>query len=112
MSGVLSNDKKLSVLYRLEPGCLGPQGKGLIDEFCNFAHTQLDSLESHAIALNIIPRHDKTLNEMQCILAGNNISHTQAKKYLNLLKIDLDEFENNLDDKLETLITEFMNKKH
>ena len=29
--------KKLLVMYRIEPGCLGPQGADYVEEFCVFA---------------------------------------------------------------------------
>ena len=61
----LSEDKKLSVIFRVEPGCLGPDGKRYVSEFCSFAQSELRSLDSDYIAWNIIPRKDKKLPEMQ-----------------------------------------------
>ena len=98
----LSEDKKLSVIYRVEPGCLGPLGKSHISEFCNSAQTELSSLASDYIIWNIVPRNDKSLPELQYTLAEKRISHSQAEKYLAFFGEILDEFEGELADKLET----------
>lgn len=106
----LSEEKKLSVIYRVEAGCLGPQGTSHISAFCNFAQTELQPLASDCITWDIIPRHDKALAEMQYILAGKNISDSQAKRYLALFDKNLDEIEDTLGDTLGTLINTYMNQ--
>lgn len=104
----LPEDKKLSVTYRVEPGCLGPEGKEHISDFCNFAQGELRSLDSDYIAWNVEPRSDKTLPEMQYSIVGKRMNHSQAEKYLAIFNKSLDEFESHLDDKLATLIDDFM----
>ena len=109
----LPEDKKLSVTYRVEPGCLGPEGKTKIDEFCDFAQRELRSLDSDYVSSNyvfwiIVPRSDKTLPEMQYSVVGKRMNHSQAEKYLAVFDKSLDEFEGYLGDKLATLIDEFM----
>ncbi len=34
----LADDKKLHLLYRVEPGCLGPTGADTIERFCEYAN--------------------------------------------------------------------------
>ena len=104
----LPEDKKLSVTYRVEPGCLGPEGKSHVSEFCSFAQTELRTLDSDYVAWNIAPRSDKTLPEMQYNVVGKMMNHTQAEKYLAIFDKSLDEFEVHLADKLASLIDEFM----
>lgn len=106
----LSEDKKLSVTYRVEPGCLGPEGKNQVSEFCEFAQAELRSLDPDYISWNIVPRNDKTLPEMQYNVVGKRMNHAQAEKYLEMFDKNLDEFEGHLGDKLATLIDEFMNQ--
>lgn len=106
----LSNEKKLTVIFRVEPGCLGPQGADSVDEFCLFAQGQVESLDSDYVIWNIIPRNDKTLPEVQYSVLGKKMSHSQAEKYLSLFEKSLDEFESHLDDRLAELIDEFMAK--
>jgi hypothetical protein len=104
----LPEDKKLSVTYRVEPGCLGPEGKSHISEFCNFAQSELRSLDSDYIAWNILPRTDKALPELQYHVSGKKMSHAQAEQYLAIFDKSLDEFECHLGDKFATLIDSFM----
>ena len=41
-----SQNKKLTLVIRLESGCLGPKGADLIDDFCSVAQKEFDSLDS------------------------------------------------------------------
>ncbi len=106
----LSEDKKLSVVYRVEPGCLGPQGKDYIAEFCSFAKKELLSFNSDFVVWQIVPRNDKSLPEMQFSLAGKMISPPQAERYLTIFDQSLDELECKLGDKLDTLIEQYLNR--
>ncbi len=104
----LPEDKKLCVIYRVESGCLGPEGESYIAKFCSFAQSELRSLDSDYVAWNIIPREDKALPEMEYNIVGKKMNHSQAEKYLALFDKSLDEFEGHLCEKLATLINEFM----
>ena len=104
----LQEDKKLSVTYRVEAGCLGPDGKNHISEFCKFAQLALRTLDSDYIVWHIVHRKDKTLPEMQYNLVGKIMNHNQAEKYLAVFDKSLDEFESHLSDKLTILINKFM----
>jgi len=104
----LPEDKKLSIIFRVEPGCLGPQGSGYIDQFCDQAQNEFKSLDSDFIIWNVVPRSDKSLPEIQFALAGKRISSLQAEKYLALFGKVLDDAENAFDDKLESLIVKFL----
>lgn len=104
----LQEDRKLAVTYRVEAGCLGPDGKNHIDEFCRYSQSKLQSLESDYIALNVVHRKDKLLPEMHYEVLGKIISHQQAEKYLAAFGKNLDDFECHLSDKLATLIDQFM----
>jgi hypothetical protein len=108
MSLPLPENKKLSVIYRVEPGCLGPEGESHIVMFCKFAQSALKTLDSHYIAWNIVARNDKKLPEMEYNLAGKKMNHTQSEKYLAVFNKSLDEFEGHLSDKLTILIDQFM----
>ncbi|MFT5757947.1 MAG: hypothetical protein ACI9LM_002684 [Alteromonadaceae bacterium] len=104
----LHEDKKLSITYRVEAGCLGPDGLNYIADFCKFSQAKLQTLDSDYIAWNIVHREDKTLPEMQYNLAGKIINSYQADKYLSVFGKTLDDFECNLNDHLTTLIHQFM----
>jgi len=106
----LPESKKLTVTYRVEPGCLGPQGKDLIDKFCGFAQEGVQLLDADYVIWDIVPRNDKTLPEIQYNVLGKKMNHDQADQYLKAFNKSLDEFEEHLEDKLATLIGEFQVK--
>lgn len=104
----IKNEKKLAVLYRVEAGCLGPDGLDYIAGFCKFAQLQLQTLHSDYIALTIVHREDKTLPEMQYSLLGKILTNRQAEKYLSLFGSNVDDLECDLSDELTNLIHQFM----
>ncbi len=106
----LPENKKLSVIYSVESGCLGPEGARYIVDFCNYAQLELRSLDSDYIIWVVAPRDDKTLPEMQYSLIGKAINHFQAEKYLKVFDKNLDEFECHMSDRLEALIDQYMNR--
>ena len=106
----LSQENKLFLLYRVEPGCLGPTGDSLVDDFCEFAREKLQSLNTDYLDCQFVPRRNKTSPEMQYSVANKKISHTQAEKYLSLFDENLAEFEDDLNDALTNLINEFMGR--
>jgi hypothetical protein len=110
MSGSLnlSDHQKLSITYRVEPGCLGPDGGNVADEFCAVAQQEFKSLDADCVIWNIVARHDKSLPEMQFHVLGKMLTEAQASKYLAGFEKDLDELEGHLSDKLATLIDNFM----
>lgn len=107
-SSPLSEGKKLSVIYRIEPGCLGPKGESIVSSFCTFAQKEIQTLSSNYIGLNIVPRNDKALPEMEYSATGKKLSNSQADKYLSMLGKNLDDFEYELSTKMAALINEYM----
>lgn len=105
----LDNDKKLAVTYRVEAGCLGPDGLNYIADFCHFAQAKLQA--SDYIIWNIVHREDKTLPEIQYGLVGKVINSHKADKYLSMFGNTLDEFESHISDHLATLISQFMSNQ-
>jgi hypothetical protein len=104
----LQDDKKLSVTYRVEPGCLGSEGESHVAKFCSFAHAELQSLDSDTIVFNIVPRADKILPEMEYSIGGKKINYTQAEQYLEAFDKSLDDFESQLSDRMAALIDDFI----
>ena len=104
----LQEGEKLSVTYRVEPGCLGPEGISHIEKFCDFSQQRLLTLEADYVVWNIVPRPDKNLPEMDYCVVGKRINFAQAEKYLALMGQSLEEFDGRLSDRLASLIDEFM----
>jgi hypothetical protein len=107
----LPEAKKLAVTYRVESGCLGPQGGTHIAAFCDYAQKNIQSLDADYIAWNIVPRTKKTLPEMQYNVMGKKMNHAQAERYLAIFDKSLDEFEGHLVAKLTLFISDYMSEK-
>lgn len=103
----IDNNKKLLVTYRVEGGCLGPVGHTHIDKFCEYAQENIENSSSNFINLKIIPRHDKSLPEMQFNLLSKKVTYTQAEKYLSFFGQNLDSFECELSEQLSNLISQY-----
>ncbi|MGX5172470.1 hypothetical protein ACUR5C_00415 [Aliikangiella sp. IMCC44653] len=106
----LPPDKKLNVIYRLEPGCMGPDGIDSIEQFCNFAQQEVAGLDADFVHWEILPRFDKSLDEMEYRVAQKRLTHDQAAVYLNLFSKQLDEFEEHLHERIGELIEAFLGR--
>ena len=104
----LDKDKKLSVIFRIEPGCLGPKGMEHVEEFCIYAQKAMDKIDTDFIQWLILPRFDKSDEEMEYKLTNKKLSHDKAEKYLGIFDKKLDDFEGHLHDRLAELIDEFL----
>ncbi|MGK0443337.1 MAG: hypothetical protein ACJA1U_000262 [Bermanella sp.] len=106
----LTQAQKLTVVYRVESGCLGPDGASLVDDFCHFAQTELSAEGVEYVAWSITPRTDKHAPELQFQVAGKTLSRAQTQAYLAVFGENLDDFEVSLSSKLTGLINTFMGR--
>lgn len=104
----LSEENKLTVECRVEGGCLGPKGDDYVDGFCDFVSKQFSSWEADLLIWQVVPRHEKSLSELQYKLQGRNLSRSQAKKYLESFGKNIDELEAEIDESLIVLIEDYM----
>ncbi len=104
------NSIKLVVLYRVEPGCLGPDGAQYITEFCQFAQPLVAAHTPSFMEWQLQPRFDKKLPEMQCQLAGKNLSTEQAERYFALQGVTADDLEEQLNFQLTHLIDQYFGR--
>ncbi|WP_417760718.1 hypothetical protein [Shewanella sp.] len=100
----------ITVLYRVEPGCLGPAGMDYIEAFCAYAQTEFEKLAYDAMNWSIAPRYDKTLPEIQYQLAGKSLSKTQATLYFTKKGLELERFEELLELKIADLIEKHLGR--
>ena len=103
-------EKKLTVLFRVESGCLGPEGRELIDGFCELAQKKIELIESNYVHWVITPRTDKTQTETQFEIDGKLLTRDKAEKYLALFKIDIDELETRLFENITDLVEEYLGR--
>ena len=103
----LPQEKKLTVLYRVEAGCLGPEGGNHIDKFCQYAGHHSNNIDTEFIHWEIIPRHDKSLPEIQYQVNNKYLCYEKARKYLKAFDKELEGFESELENVLATLIDDY-----
>lgn len=102
--------KKLLVMYRIEPGCLGPQGVEYVEEFCTFAKKKLKNNHGHCLRWVVKPRYDKSLPELEFQIKNNVVSRENAAKYMDSFDIDIDAFEEALEETLADLVDLFFER--
>ena len=102
--------KKLLVMYRIEPGCLGPQGTDYVEEFCVFAKKRLKDKHGHCLRWTIKPRYDKALPELEFQIKNGVVSRDNAAKYMDSFNIDIDAFEEELEESLADLVDAFFER--
>mgnify|MGYP000004305692 FL=1 len=101
---------KITVICRVEPGCLGPDGIDHVDEFCLFAQKEFDLLDTQIIDWKITPRTDKILDEIQYKLKGRFLSGNQAQLYLNALGRKKTDFEDILFSQLSQSVNNYFKR--
>jgi hypothetical protein len=101
---------QINALFRLEPGCLGPNGIDLAYAFCDQIKHDLQSQINNNQVINwrIEPRFDKTLPETEYSFNERPINPSQAKQLAEKLGINLDDIEMNLHDMLAEWIDDFL----
>ncbi|WP_216628489.1 hypothetical protein [Pseudoalteromonas caenipelagi] len=104
----MSEDKRIRLLYRVEPGCLGPTGVDYVEGFCQFAN-KIIKPPIYA-SFNFVPRYDKSLPEREYKVGNKNLSSTQVIAYLDRLDKDKDEFEEQIDDLLSHAIDAYLKR--
>lgn len=102
--------KKLTVTFRVEPGCLGPDGMDHIEGFCKHAKKSVAELDSDFVRWVIVPRYDKSLAETEYKTNNKILDHNKAQMYLKVFGKDLDDFEEHLQEKLSELIDEYLGR--
>lgn len=103
--------QKLTVVCRVEPGCLGPDGKQYIEEFCELAHRVFMRVNPEHILWDIIPRYDKTMPEIQYKFGERILTSAQADRYLQVCHLNLTQFEEQLNSLLTKLIDHHLNRE-
>jgi hypothetical protein len=106
----LPDNKKLMVTYRVEPGCLGPEGATHIRKFCKFAEKGVADVDSDFVRWHIVPRFNKTVSEMRYTVNRKMLTHDKANQYLQMFGKSLDDFEEHLQEKLALLVDDYFER--
>lgn len=107
----MSADTKIAVLCRIEPGCLGPDGLVHIEAFCTLAQKALQHFDINVGNWLLLPRYDKSLEEVQYSVNNKLLSRGQTDIYLRSLGRDLESFEERFQHKLTALIAIYLARK-
>lgn len=106
----LPDSKKLTVTFRVEPGCLGPKGDDLVVGFCEYAGNNFKTIESTFVNWQIIPRFDKSLEEIQYQVNSKTLTQDKVVKYLSMFDSNLDDFEEKIHNTLADQIDLYLNR--
>ncbi len=106
----LPDHQKLTVTYRIEPGCLGPEGASHVDAFCDFAQKRVVDLDADYINWNLVPRNDKAFPEMEYSVFNKQLTHDKADQYLQVFGKTLDEFEDHIQGECVCLINQYFGR--
>ena len=106
----LPQAKKLTVLVRVEAGCLGPEGIEKIDSFCEYAQQKFEQNNASFIYWEISPRRDKNLPELQYQINKKNLSSKKAELYLAHFNKCVIEFEEHVHEKIEETIEQYLGR--
>ncbi|WP_429059870.1 hypothetical protein [Aeromonas veronii] len=99
--------KKLTIRIRVEPGCLGPDGKEHIETFCVAAAKIFEAVEPELVSWVLIPRYDKKLPEQEFFLNDLKLSEEQASLFLRRFGRELGEVQDQLDSVLAQLVERY-----
>jgi len=106
----LPDNQKLTVTYRIEPGCLGPEGVNHVDDFCIFVQERVIDLYPDFIKWLIVPRNDKSLPEMEYAISNKQLDHDKVNQYLQLFDQGIDEFEDYIQGECVGLINQYFDR--
>ena len=106
----IPDDKKMLVIFRMEPGALGPKGAEYIQEFCDFANPQLRGQDRTYIGCFIEPRFDKSLAEIEFQISSKKLSRSKANQYLSIFGENLTHFEDQFEDLLSAIIDQYLGR--
>ncbi|MEQ3515667.1 hypothetical protein ABMY35_20305 [Pseudoalteromonas sp. BZB3] len=104
----MSKDMRIQLLYRVEPGCLGPDGIDYIEEFCQFAVKKIPP-PNYAI-LSFVPRYDKLLDEKEYSLLNRKLTQGQVDSYFQKIEKPLEEFESQVDELIAFAVDAFFDR--
>lgn len=106
----IPEEKKITVIFRVEAGCLGPEGASHVDQFCSKALQSFCRINSGFMNWQVVPRNDKTLPELDYSIGNRPLAREHASKYLQHFNIEIDKFEMDLFDQLPEMIDQYFGR--
>jgi hypothetical protein len=106
----LPEERKLTVVFRVEPGSLGPNGSDYVEGLCETAQKHFDVIDSGFFRWEIGPRLDKKLPEIEYKINNKKLSNNQAETYLKIFERSKEGFETVLAETIAELINDFLDQ--
>ena len=106
----VAENKKITVIFRIEPGCLGPQGNSHVEKFCEQAKRVFMQRNTAFANWMIVPRYDKNLPELDYMLAQRPLSREHAARLLDFFGQDIEQFEMEAVDLLPEMIDQYFGR--
>ncbi|WP_136678515.1 hypothetical protein [Neptunomonas sp. XY-337] len=106
----LPDNKKITVIFRIEAGCLGPQGASHVVDFSGVAQQKLAARFPDFIKWDVSPRDDKNLPELDYGIGARLLTRDQAQRYLAALDTPIDDLEQQVFDHLPQLIDQYFGR--
>lgn len=106
----LKDDQRISIVFRVEPGSLGPEGSEHAEEFCRYATGEFHTLNKDFANWIIIPRYNKQLPELEYRINQKSLPPVKARQYLALFKQDIAKFEEEVEERIAELVEEFFER--
>lgn len=102
-------ERKLTINLLVEPGCLGSRGKELICDFCDFTQKIFEAIGSDYLMWTVGPRYDKSHPEVRYSVNNKNLNTGQTEKYLLRFSLEIEVFEEQLNDRVAFIIDYYHN---
>ena len=96
----LPQEKKLFVIYRLEPVCLGSVGYKKINQFCAHITKNVLPIDSGFIKWTVLPRLKAKEREIEFRMGGKLLKKHQVVRYLAVFDRDYDLFEDTINQSI------------
>ncbi len=108
----MSEDLDLQLIVRVEPGSLGPDGLDHVEAFCEVANKVFAKVDYAQLSFNIVPRYDKSLDELQLLMNDVPLPAQRASLVLDKLNVTFDQVEEEVMERISKLIDRFLGHKY
>ena len=106
----MKQESKLSVLIRVEPGSLGPDGLEQVEKFCLLCQRIFN--DNGNLFWQVEPRYDKSLPEISYFVNGMMLNDDKARRLFSAHALDCDEIEEQAMDEISKLIDRFLGHEY
>ncbi|WMN61632.1 hypothetical protein NI389_17610 (plasmid) [Pseudoalteromonas xiamenensis] len=100
---------KLTIQLRLEPGCMGPDGKLHIEAFC--AQQNQSPWNTPFATLLVVPRFDKSLPEWEYLHKEKRLTEKQIEAVLSSFKVNQQTLEEEIEHMIADAVGDYMEGK-